>query len=156
MKRAVVLALAALMVFGVAGAALADVSAEYVGAGGPPLAVSNTTPVTVTATVNPRLTLTITTPDAGQAVAFGNVDPGVDTSAVVTVSVKSNKGWTASKGVSGDFALIGLSTTDLSTLTNYGVKGAWDFTDTYTVNPPLTTDPGVPYTADVVYTVTQI
>jgi hypothetical protein len=154
MKKTVVLALAAIMVLGVAGAAFADVSSVYVGAGGPPLTVSNTTPVTVSATVNPRLTLTITTPDAGQTVDFGAVNPGTTIPAeTVSLAVKSNKVWTASTSIT-DAAPLNLTTTTLSTLPNYGLKGEYNFTDTYNIAPAFTLDPGA-YTATVTYTVTQ-
>lgn len=156
MKKAVVMALAVIMVLGVAAAAFAETSTEYLGAGGPPLTVSNTVPVTVTATVNPRLTLTITTPDAGQHVDFGTIYPGATLTAPVTVAVKSNKAWTMTKLEAGNTAELGLVTTVPATMygANYGVKGEQSATDTYSITPPFTTDPGL-YTATVVYTVTQ-
>lgn len=160
MKRAVVLALAALMVFGVAGAALADGPVTYEGAGNP-LVATNGTAVTVKATVNPRLTLSITTPDGAQTVDFGDALPGTPESANVSLAVKSNKAWGMTKLVTGA-APIGLTTTIPADMTTggssvaYGAKGQWDATDVYTIDVPWDTDPSVtPYEATVVYTVTQ-
>jgi len=68
-KKVIVLALAAIMLLGVAGAAFAE-SVTYT------VPASNTgDPVDVKATVNPKIELTVDTPDASQTVDFGAVDP---------------------------------------------------------------------------------
>lgn len=156
MKKAVVLALAAMMLLGVAGAAFAD-SVAHPGAlvAGKQVASG---PVAVKAQVNPKISLTITTPDDPQTVDFGLVDPATTYTESVTLAVKSNKAWTMQALESGDAAI-----TDNLTLTapatvfgaNYGLKGEWSGTDTYTLNMPWTVEAGVPYTASVLYTVTQ-
>ncbi|MDO8848851.1 MAG: hypothetical protein Q7W51_10755 [Coriobacteriia bacterium] len=154
MKKAVVLALAAIMVLGVVGAAFAD-AVPYPGAvngDGDLEATNGASPVQVTASVKSKLTLTVDTPDGSQTAAFGDVYPGA---AAVTedvdVTVQSNKSWTSSTSVAGQDALMGLSRAGFPAS---GAKGANTYTDTYTVNVPWTTDPG-DYTATVTYTVTQ-
>ena len=151
MKKTLVLALAAIMVLGVAGAAFAE-SVTYT------LPASNASdPVDVKATVNPKIELTVNTPAASQTVDFGTADPGVAETQNVTVGVKSNVAWTGTSVLGGDATLIGLSTstnTDWPVMSGYGAKGVQTFTDAYGINVPWTTDPA-PYTATVVYTVIQ-
>ena len=151
MKKTLVLALAAIMVLGVAGAAFAE-SVTYTTP-----ASNSANPVDVKATVNAKIELTVATPDAAQAVEFGAVDPGVAVSDSVTVTVKSNKAWTGTSSLAGDATDIGLTTstsTDWATMSGYGAKGVHNFTDVYEINVPWTTDPG-DYVGTVVYTVTQ-
>ncbi len=150
MKKAVVLALAAIMVLGVAGAAFAD-SVPYLGSGDPLVATNSASPVQVTATVKSKLTLTVNTPDAAQTAAFGDVYPGAAVTENVGVTVQSNKAWTSSTALGGQNALIGLSRAGFPAS---GAKGTNTYTDIYTVNVPWDTDPG-DYTATVTYTVTQ-
>jgi len=111
--------------------------------------------VLVKASVNPKLKLTIGTPDALQSVNFGAVDPGVAVGGkTVNLLVDSNKDFAIAKSVTGDVALLGLSTTQA--LSVDGTKGKdVSFSDAYSINVPWDTAPGTPYNASVVYTVTQ-
>jgi hypothetical protein len=121
----------------------------YPGSGSPSSAEGT---VTVNATVNPMLTMTIETPAAGQSVNFGNVNPGATPSQDVTVTVQSNAIWDMAKASSGDVAALGL-TTSLAAPTNVAA-GSNTYTDTYSLNVPWSTTPGA-YTAYVKYTATQ-
>ena len=129
--------------------AMAD-TVTYPGAGNPNSQATGT--VTVNAKVNPKITLTITTPDPGQAVEFGDVDPMSGDTAVVGIEVKSNKTYDLTKALAGDVALMGL-TTSLADQADQA-KGTNTYSDTYTLNVPYTTDPG-DYSATVAYTVLQ-
>jgi len=152
MKKTMLLAiLAVAMLLGAASYATAA-SHTYYGSGSPNSSASGS--VTVTATVNPKINLTIVAPDAAQTVDFATIDPGV-ASAIKTVnlSVDSNRAFTMTKAVTGQSALLGLTTSLASGAT--GVKGAGTaFSDDYQIDVPFTTDPGV-YNAFVQYTVTQ-
>ena len=139
---------AAALLMSLAAFASAD-TAVYNGSGSP---FSTEGTVTVNATVNPLLTMTITTPDAAQTVDFGNVDPGATPSDDVTVTVESNQIWDMSKATSGDVAELGL-TTSLAAPTNVAA-GTNTYTDTYSLNVPWATAPGA-YAAYVQYTATQ-
>ena len=146
------LGMLALALFLSAAAFAQAASQTYPGSGSP--FSSATGSVTVTATVNPKINLTIVAPDATQTVNFGAVDPGV-TSATKTVSlsVSSNRNFTMIKTTTGQSAQLGLSTSLASGAT--GVPAAaTPFTDNYTITPPFTTAPGI-YNAFVQYTVTQ-
>jgi hypothetical protein len=128
----------------------------YIGTGSPNSSAVGT--VTVSATVNPLLKMTITAPDAGQTVAYGSVDPGV-TSGIktVNVAVDSNRAFDLTKLTTGQSAQLGLVTTLGASA---GVAGAAvstpgnNFADNYTITPPYTTAPGT-YTAYVTYTALQ-
>ena len=153
MRKTVLLGvLAAVMLFGIVGLAVAD-SVEYPGSGNPLSTATNSAdPVEVKATVNPKITLTIDTPDPSQEVLFGTVDPEDPQTANVGLEVKSNKGWDMVVVKGGDDAELGLTTTYEAGTS--AAKGTWTETDVYTIDVPYTTDPG-PYTATVQYTVTQ-
>ena len=100
------------------------------------------------------LTMTITTPDPGQSVDFGTVDPGIPSAtAQVQVQVDSSGAYTIIRTTGGDSTLMGLGITGNAT----GAKpaGLAVFTDTYQLTPPWTTSPSVPLTATVVYSVVQ-
>jgi hypothetical protein len=99
------------------------------------------------------VTLTITTPDDGQSIDFGSVDPGVTTaSKTVTVGVSSSAPYTLTRSVA-DAALLGLAVTgDASRI---GDAGTAEYTDSFTLTPPWTTEPEVPLVATVTYTVTH-
>lgn len=113
--------------------------------------------VTVSATVQPKLTLWVTTPDDAATVDFGDVYPGEPANKDVELRVNSNKG----------FAVV--VTEDLVDLTNNDItldrslddstgnpKGAgWTATDTYTLTAGWDADPEQTYTGTVTYTVTQ-
>lgn len=143
--------LAVVLLFGAVGLATADTVTYPLVPGSPP-ATSASGTVSVTANVNPKISLTITTPDAAQTVAFGDVEPGVPVSDSVDLEVSSNKIYDLDTTLGGDDALIGL-TTSVGDLTGEA-KGTNTYTDTYDVDVPFSTDPGA-YTATVQYTVTQ-
>ncbi|MDP2182199.1 MAG: hypothetical protein Q8K99_06490 [Actinomycetota bacterium] len=101
------------------------------------------------------LSVSITTPHAGQSVDFGAVNPGVVTAPLqVTVQVTSTLAYTITRAISGDTAKMGLVVTGTATGAKpIGTNVSW--VDDYTLNPPWTTDPSVPLTATVLYTVAQ-
>jgi hypothetical protein len=137
----------AVLMLGAATYAQADTATVY-GVGG-----TATDTVTVKATINPKLTLTVDTPAATQTVNFGTLDPG-DFSGpqLVTLTVQSNKTYDISVAKSGD-TTIGLSTTLGDSSTNARTAGQ-AYIDRYSLSVPWTTSPGS-YTATVQYTVTQ-
>lgn len=157
MKKAVVLALAAIMVLGVAGAAFANIEA-YDGslyAPGRWQASNSTDPVEVKATVNPKITLTVETPDAAQSVDFGAVDPGATYGGkTVTLTVDSNKQFdlTATPDVTG-FGTLTL-TRSLANQADHAKGAGIVFTDNYGIDVPVDADP-IGYTATVTYSVVQ-
>ena len=154
MRKTVLLGvLAAVMLFGIVGLAVAD-SVEYPGSGNPLSTATNSAdPVKVKATVNPKITLTIDTPDPSQEVLFGTVDPEDPQTANVGLEVKSNKSWDMTVDKGGNDTELGLTTTYENGMTDQP-KGTWIGTDTYTIDIPYSTDPG-DYIATVQYTVTQ-
>lgn len=118
---------------------------------------SNTVnPVRVAASVNPKITLTVTTPDATQTVDFGAVDPGGPYGGkTVGLSVDSNKQFdlvaTQNTAAFGGITL----TRSLGAGENNIAKGqAVTRNDAYSITVPWSTDPGA-YNAFVNYTVTQ-
>ena len=152
MKRNLILAVItiAILILGAVTYANADTAIVY-GTGGASKTASDT--VTVKATVNPKLTLTVTTPAATQTVDFGTVDPGTAYGPqAVTLTIQSNKTYNISKTLTGA-AVIGLSTS-LANSNNNGKTAGQVYTDNYSLNVPWTTDPGA-YTATVQYTVIQ-
>ena len=152
MKKTLLLAVLAVALLLGAAAYASAASVTYPGSGSPFSTATGS--VTVTATVNPKINLTIVAPDATQTVNFGAVDPGVTSGTkTVSLSVDSNRNFTMTKAITGQNALLGLATSLASGAT--GVPGAaTPFTDNYTITPPFTTAPGV-YNAFVQYTVTQ-
>ena len=166
MKKTLVLALAALMVLGVAGAAIAGTSDPIPGAGDP-LEASGT--VTVTAKVNPKLTLTIETPDGTgtDLLLAWEITPETDEPVAkdVTLTVSSNKDYDISRTpdlgdplVSTSLAAAGISYDFASsTLPASGTKGKdAEYTDSVNLTAPdwWEIDPG-DYTGSLLYTVTQ-
>ena len=152
MKRNLILSMLAIaiLILGAVTYANAD-TAIVLGTGGASKTASDT--VTVKATVNPKLTLTVTTPAATQTVDFGSVDPGTAYGPqAVTLTVQSNKTYNISKTLTGA-AVIGLNTS-LANSNNNGKTAGQVYTDNYSLNVPWTTDPGT-YTATVQYTVVQ-
>ncbi len=100
------------------------------------------------------LTLTITTVDPGQAVLFGNLDPGIPSPPVdVTVNVDSSLPVSITRTIGGDAVLMGLMVT--GTATGAKPAGVADYVDTYQVTLPWTTNPAIPLVATVQYTVVQ-
>ena len=160
MKKSFVLALAALMVLGVAGAAIAGTSDPIPGAGDP-LEASGT--VSVTAKINPKLTLTIATPDGTGTDLLLAWDITPETAEPVakdvTLTVSSNKGYSITRTPdTGTLSGAGISLDFTgSTLPATGSKGK-DAAYTDTVNLTATdwweVDPG-DYTGSLLYTVTQ-
>ncbi|MDR3685993.1 MAG: hypothetical protein P4L93_03400 [Coriobacteriia bacterium] len=152
MKRIfIILALVAIALFtGVVTYATAD-TAIINGVGGASQTASDT--VTVKATINPKLTLTVVTPAASQTVDFGTLDPGTVSAAQnVNLTVQSNKTYNITKTTTGA-APIGLATS-LANSTNNARTAGQLYADSYQLTVPWTTDPGS-YTATVQYTVIQ-
>ena len=152
MKRNLILGVLAIAILtlGAVTYANADTAIVY-GTGGASKTASDT--VTVKATVNPKLTLTVTTPAASQTVDFGSVDPGTAYGPqAVTLTVQSNKTYNITKTLTGA-ATIGLSTSLANSVNNAKTAGQ-GYADNYSLNVPWTTDPGS-YTATVQYTVIQ-
>ncbi|PKQ30383.1 MAG: hypothetical protein CVT60_00520 [Actinobacteria bacterium HGW-Actinobacteria-10] len=103
---------------------------------------------------DPYISLTITTPADGQTVAFGPIDPGVSTATQdVTIEVDSSAPYDIIREPGGDASLLGLLIT--GTAVGPQAQGVQTFTDSYSLNPPWTTDPSMPLTATVTYTVIQ-
>ena len=140
----------AILLMGAVAYATAD-TANITGSGSPRTATDT---VTVKATVNPKLLLTVVTPGAAvQTVDFGTVDPGTAYGPqAVNLTVSSNKAYNVSVAKSGD-AVIGLTTT-LANSSGNSKTASCGYTDNYSLNVPWTTDPGA-YTATVQYTVVQ-
>lgn len=102
----------------------------------------------------PYVSMTIVTPGAGQSVDFGSIDPGVSTPGVpVSVSVASSLPYTITRTLAGSYAELGLAIT--GTAIGARPAGIAVFNHVFGLTPPWTTDPQVPLTATVVYTVTQ-
>ncbi|MDO8848852.1 MAG: DUF2808 domain-containing protein [Coriobacteriia bacterium] len=102
----------------------------------------------------PYLSMTITTPGSGQTVDFGTIDPGVATSArQVSVQVVSSANYTIARTVGGSWTELGLLVS--GTATGAKTAGTAGYVDDYVLTPLWTTDPEIPLTATVVYTVTQ-
>jgi hypothetical protein len=111
--------------------------------------------VSVKAAVNPKITLTVATPDNTQTVDFGTQDPGTYSGKAVNLTVNSNKQFNlvASQNTAA-FGGITL-TRSLGAGESNIAKGAnIARTDNFSIDIPWTTDPGA-YTATVTYTVTQ-
>jgi hypothetical protein len=151
-KKTLLLAVLAVALFLGAAAFATAASQTYPGSGSPNSTATGS--VVVTATVNPKINLTIVAPDATQTVNFGAVDPGsLSATKTVSLSVDSNKTFSLSKTVGGSSAQLGLVTTLANSASN--PKGAGTaFSDLMSVQPSFNTTPGV-YNATVQYTVTQ-
>ncbi len=161
MKKAVVLALAVIMVLGVAGAAFAGSrTINGVSDGGTPPRWTASGTVDVTAKVNPKLTLTIGTDDgAGTALLLAwDVTPGtLPVAKDVDLTVSSNKDYDISRAyTAGSLAGAGIDVT-ATTLPATGTKGA---NKAHTDSVNLTAadwwlvEPG-DYAGSLTYTVTQ-
>jgi len=105
----------------------------------------------------PYLMMTITTPDGDQSVEFGAIDPGATTGGKnVRLQITSSAQYTITRAVTGGGSLgLEVSGVPVGTPQPATVATPATFTDTFTLTPPWTTDPGVPLVATVVYTVTQ-
>lgn len=158
-KAALLVVLVVALVFGVASAAFGAASTF-----GPqstfPLNNSGT-PVNVRATVNPRVQMTITCPDATQTVDFGTLNPG-DTAAAknVTVNVLCNQAYHLQKSVATPASLTKLNVSmtyadGSSTLGTVVAAPGTTFTDAYSIGGagvPWDTAPAQ-YATAVTYTV---
>ena len=158
MKKTLVLALAALMLFGVAGVALAE-SVDYTGVdvAGTWTATNGGDPVEVRATVNPKITLTVNTPDASQSVEWLGVDPDTTVGGkTVDVYVDSNKQFdlAVSENVAAFTAADITLTRSLAAQADQGKGKDVHFADAYQITTTYNTEPGT-YAAYVTYTVTQ-
>ncbi|MDI6900985.1 MAG: hypothetical protein QMC79_04765 [Anaerosomatales bacterium] len=112
-------------------------------------------PVTVSATVNPRIQLSLTS----TALDFGTVLPEDTATLSTTLNVRSNTDYTITRAATGDdlATLLGLSISGVplsASQPKAPAAAGQDHTDDYSINVPWTTDPGS-YTADYVYTVVQ-
>jgi hypothetical protein len=154
-KRALFLAVlaAAILLAGVTSYAAADsVTITKIGSG--TAAQTATDTVTAKAAVNPKLILTVVTPNTTQTVDFGAVDPGTAYGPkAVTLTVSSNKLFNITKATS-DPTPLGLSTT-LANSTGNAKTASQLFTDNYSINVPWTVDPGSYSASTVQYTVVQ-
>lgn len=155
MKRSLLIsALAVVMIFSAVALASGDV-AIFNGASGSNTVDNSTNLVKPKVTVNPKVTLTVTTPDANQEVLFGTVDPGGTAGPLnVTLEVDSNKAFTITSAEDlTNFDAIVLNRT--LTAPTAGAKGQGvSFTDTMDISVPWSVEPGA-YDATVQYTVTQ-
>lgn len=168
MKKVIVLALAAIMVLSVAGAAFADISTLYTDVNqGTPGTVEGT--VNVSASVKPKITLQITTTDDGQTLAFGDLYPGDDTTddgKSVTLAVQSNKKYTLTRDDTGMSDITDAKLVPSAPST--GINGATEHDRTDANGTPAThidafnlgvvgwdAEPGGPYTGTIVYTALQ-
>ena len=146
--------LVAVLVLGSIVFAVAD-TVTYPGLPSGPGTQSAAGTVSVRASVNPKITLTIATPDAGQSVDFGAVDPDTTVSRTVNLTVQSNKAYNLSVVKAGsivDNADLNF-TTSLAGGTGFAKPGQ-GFADTYTIAPNWNADP-IAYTGTVQYTVAQ-
>lgn len=110
-----------------------------------------------TITPAPYLSLTITTPNEGQSVDFGAIDPGISTgSKDITLEVQSSAQYTITRTVSGDAGPLGLVVTGVPVgVLQAAAPTPKVHTDSFTLAPPWSTDPEVPLSAAVTYTVVQ-
>jgi hypothetical protein len=151
MKKSLLMGVLAIAILLMGAVAYASADTVTVPGSGVPLTATDT--VTVNATIDPRLTLTVTTPHAGQAVNFGTVVPGTPVGPqTVSLAVSSNRPYDMTIAKAGD-AVIGLSTTLANSVANARGEDV-GFTDDYALDVPWTTDPGA-YSATVQYTVVQ-
>jgi hypothetical protein len=152
-KRSIIAAVivAFALLLGAAAYASADTAIIYGTGAGASKTASDT--VSVTASINAKLVVSFTTPNASQTVDFGNVVPGTTYGPqTVSLNVQSNKTYNVSSTIAGA-APIGL-TTSLANSTNNPRTAGQGYTDNYSLNVPWTTDPGN-YTATVTYTIVQ-
>ena len=101
------------------------------------------------------LALTITTPDAGQSVEFGTIDPDATAGPkVVILEVNSSAPYTVTRTMSGSSDELGLSISG-SVATGVHPAGFATYQDRYSLSPSYSATPEVPLTANVLYTVVQ-
>jgi spore coat protein U-like protein len=112
--------------------------------------------VTATATVNPKITLQIVTPDPSQTVDFGAVDPGIGApiTKAVSLTVASNKAFDLTINKAGTMFSTPALHFSTSLVPGSGAKPGAVFNDTYSFQPDFNADAGN-YNGTVQYTVTQ-
>jgi len=148
--------LAIALVMGIASSAFAA-SVTY-GPGAAPIS-NSATPVNVRATVNPRVQMTITCPDATQTVDFGTLNPE-DTAAakLVQIDIRSNQNFHLAKTVATPSVIsaLNITMTYADGSSTAGSPGNTTINDNYSIaapGVPWTTAPG-DYNTNVTYTVT--
>lgn len=149
MKKTLILGVLALaLLVGAASFASADAVTYASGAPGT---------VTVQANVNSKLALTVSTPDAGQVVDFGTVDPGTTTGGEsVSLDVKSNKAYNITKSINNTVGADQIVVTStFASLAGEAKTPGKSYTDNYTLTVPFDAAPGA-HTVTVVYTATQL
>ncbi len=148
MKKTLLLAVLAVAMFlGAVSFATADSATYASGAPGT---------VTVNANVNSKLTLTIVTPDAGQSVDFGTLDPGaVAGGESVSLNVKSNKAYDLTEAITAVAADEIQLTTDFTNVAGAAKTASQNYTSNYTLTVPFDAAPGA-HSTTVVYTATQL
>lgn len=156
-KSTILIAVVALLIFAAVGYALAD-TANFQGSGGG-AQTAGPGSVIASVTVNSKITMQIDTPNNGQLVDLGFVDPGANASKNITVTVQSNRGYKFSAlntvGTITDpnmaFQITGgVPTAGVTTQPKPGNV----FVDTYKVAPSYNMTPGA-YSGTTQYTVTQ-
>lgn len=160
MKKGIILVAVLAAVLVMTAVTYAGANAVVYNGSGSPFAASGSVQATVT--INPKLAMTITTPDPGQKVMFAAADPGSGAqSKTVNISVDSNHDFVLAvdkSGVSNAAGNIGISgmnfSTTLAASTNKSKGQNVLASDTYGINPDWTVDPGN-YTGTIVYTATQ-
>lgn len=110
-----------------------------------------TGPVTITPGQG-FLSLTITTPNDGQSIQFGAIDPGESASAQVQIRIESSAPYEITRTLDGAAPLLNL--TAVGVPEGPQPPGIAAFADTVSIIPPWTTDPGA-VTSTLVYTVVQ-
>ncbi len=118
-------------------------------------ATAATGTATVTATVNPKLEMSID----DSTLAFGSLDPEVNGSGNAVLTVRSNKAFTVSRAIdTGDdlATLIGLTIDNGATgsFSKNASNAGQVLTDKYSYLVPWSTTPGT-YSQSFTYTVTQ-
>lgn len=103
----------------------------------------------------PYVSMTVTTPDDGQSVVFGSVDPGVTSPAKdVLLEVTSSRQYTITRVIGGDSTALGLQVSGVPVgVLQLAALTPASFVDTIALAPPWTTDPDIPLNAWIAYTV---
>jgi len=128
-KKTLLLAVLAVALFlGAVSFATADTATYASGAPGT---------VTVNANVNSKLTLTITTPDAGQSIDYGIVDPGdTITGESVGLNVKSNRAYDLTEAITPLAADELQVTSDFTDVAGAAKTASQNYTSNYTLTVP--------------------
>jgi hypothetical protein len=157
MKKSLLLGILAVVILLVGAVAYANADSVTVTKTGSGTAAQTATDtVHATAAINPKLILTVVTPNNTQTVDFGTRDPGDSAGPFpVSLTVSSNKNYNVTVDKTDPtLTSLGFSATLLDQL-NQPAGALAPFTDQYSVAIPWTTAPGS-YTANVKYTVVQL